>query len=84
MAHKGNVKESYLSLQVAALRAKREQGLEGLKNALNNFAGIMMDRHLGKKLDAYDSWVRNAGPTATLREIEGVRSRIQQLVCPLF
>ncbi len=81
---KGYVKEPYLSLQVATLRAKREQDLEELKNEVSNCAGVRMDKHPRKKLDAYGSWVRNAGQTATLREIEGERNGIQQLVRPLI
>ncbi len=79
MAYPWYVKVPYFALQVAALRAKREQELEGLKTEVNNIAGVRMDRHPRKNVDAYF-----AGPTATPREIEGVRNGIQQLVRPLF
>ncbi len=66
------------------MRAKREHELEELKNELTYLAGVRMDRHLRKNVDAYFAWIRTTGPTATLREIEGVRNGTEQLVHPLF
>ncbi len=74
---------SCFAFQVATWRAKREQELEELKKELNKFAGVKMDRHLMKKVDAYFAWIGTTGRTATLREIKGVHKEIQ-LVSPLF
>ncbi len=83
-AQEGYVKVSYFALQVTALRAKREQELEELKNERSNFPGVSMDRHLRKNVDTYFDSIRTTRPTATLRQIEGVRNGMQQLVRPLL
>ncbi len=84
MAYPWYVKVPHFALQVAALRTKREQEIEGLKTEVNNIAGVRMDRHPRKNVDANFAGIRTTEPTATLREIEGVRNGIQQLVRPLF
>ncbi len=76
--------KSCFVLQVAALRAKREQELEELKNELNALAGVITDTHLREKVDAYFAWSRTTGQVATLREIKGVKEGIRQLVRPIF
>ncbi len=66
------------------MRAKREQELEELKNELSNLAGVRMDWHLKKNVDAHFAWIRTTGPKATLGEIKGVKKEIEKLVRPLF
>ncbi len=80
MAHKGYVKVTYFALQVAELRAKRDQELEELKTEINKFARVIMNTHLRKCVDDYVKWSRNPGPTATLGEIEGKKNGIRRIV----
>ncbi len=71
-------------LQVDALYEERRRKLQDLQNELNWFAGVTTDTHLRGKVDAYFAWIETAWQTATLREIEGVKEEIFQLVRPLF
>ncbi len=66
------------------MRVKRDQELKELKTEINQLARVMMNTHLREHVDDYDKWSRNSGPTATLREIEGVKNGMQQLVRLLF
>ncbi len=71
-------------MQVDALYEERQRKLQDLQNELNWFAGVTTDTYLRGKVDAYFAWIGTAWQTATLREIEGVKEEIFQLVRPFF
>ncbi len=78
--HSAGCENLLFVFQVDALYDERRRKLQELENELNEFAGVKLDKHLRRSIDAYAEWIRATGPKATLREINGVKKGIRQIV----